>query len=185
MFPRLWKYAINRVSRHCDRWTARRVRPLVRRGDHLLNIGSRDGRLDLLLRRDPGCEVVVDPGHLPLPFSDDRFDVVLLVSVLHHVDDPRTVLEEARRVSRRQVIVLEDVNSTRWDRLVFRAFHRWIQTLPTPYRKWSPEQWSQLAAEAGLREEWSGLVGRQMGYFAPRQIMFEWQKPVVKMRKAA
>jgi SAM-dependent methyltransferase len=181
MFRRLWNHAVDRISRHCDRWTARRIRPLVRRGDQILIIEYGASRLALLLGRDPGCEAVIDSGHAPLPFGDGTFDVVLLVSVLHNLKDPRIILDEARRVTRRQVIALEDVNSNRWDRLNFGAFQRRAR----PYHVWPPGRWSRLAAGAGLQEVWSGLVGRQLGLFTPRQVMFEWQKPAAKIRKAA
>ena len=42
-----------------------------------------------------------------LPFADDRFDVALLITVLHHAPDPDAVLGEARRVANRIVIIEE------------------------------------------------------------------------------
>jgi SAM-dependent methyltransferase len=49
----------------------------------------------------------------PLPFADGSFDVVLLLSVLHHL--PRAivpgVLREAARVARREVLVLDHTRS--------------------------------------------------------------------------
>jgi SAM-dependent methyltransferase len=178
------------------------VRPLVRPGDRVLDIGAGDCRLDLLLKRDPVCDVVpvdVADGNrtdLPLtlfngsrlPFPDDSFDVALLVFVLHHAEDPRAVLTEARRVSRRQVIVFEDVNVTWRDRLVFRGFHRWAewsQNLTYPHHEWPPERWSRLAAEVGLYQRSSSLVGRQLGHFASRNVLFDWEKVSLPARAAA
>src|SRR5207253_11029534 len=90
-----------------------------------------------------------------LPFPDNSFDVVLLIVVLRHAEAARAVLEEARRVCRRHVIVFEDVNLTFWDRLVFRLFHRWLewsQKIPRPFHEWTPERWSALAGELGFAE---------------------------------
>jgi SAM-dependent methyltransferase len=202
MVPGWWRRAVERVYEHRARWTARRVRPLVRLGDRVLDVGAGDCRLDLLLKRDPGCDVVpVDVADcnrtdLPLtifdgrrlPFPDDSFDVALLVFVLHHAEDPRAVLMEARRVSRRQVIVFEDVNVTWRDRLLFRGFHRWAewsQNLTYPHHEWPPARWSELAADVGLRERWSGLVGRQLGHLASRNVLFDWEKVAVEARAAA
>jgi ubiquinone/menaquinone biosynthesis C-methylase UbiE len=42
-----------------------------------------------------------------LPYVDARFDVVFLGFVLHETDDPLKALQEARRVARRRVAVLE------------------------------------------------------------------------------
>lgn len=44
-----------------------------------------------------------------LDFQDNEFDVVFLSYVLHHCSDPKTVLKEAKRVSKKRVIVFEDI----------------------------------------------------------------------------
>ena len=41
----------------------------------------------------------------PLPFSDTSFDWVVSFTVLHHVRDPRALLDEARRIARRGAAV--------------------------------------------------------------------------------
>lgn len=43
-----------------------------------------------------------------LPFSDNKFDVALLVTVLHHTERPLDVLREAKRVAKR-IIVMEEI----------------------------------------------------------------------------
>ncbi|MDZ7675215.1 MAG: class I SAM-dependent methyltransferase [Acidimicrobiales bacterium] len=40
-----------------------------------------------------------------LPFSDDRFDLVLAIEVLEHVDDPDGALAEIARVATRDIVV--------------------------------------------------------------------------------
>src|SRR5262249_20928989 len=182
-----------RVYQHRARWTLRRLQRFIGPGDRVLDVGAGDCLLDELLMKKIGCKVVsvdVDDYNrtsLPLdlydgqrlPYDDDSFDVILLIFVLHHAADPRAVLEEARRVCRGRVIVFEDVNRNFWDRWVFRGFHRWLewsQKIPRPYHEWSPERWSQLAAELGFREHWSGLIGRQLSYFASRHVAYVWEK---------
>lgn len=44
-----------------------------------------------------------------LPYPDNAFDTVLLITVLHHTPDPDAILEEAKRVARKKVIVMEDI----------------------------------------------------------------------------
>jgi SAM-dependent methyltransferase len=43
-----------------------------------------------------------------LPFSRDQFDVSLLFYVLHHCQSPSRVLDEAARVTRRNIILIEE-----------------------------------------------------------------------------
>lgn len=92
--------------------------------DRILDIGSGNGVLcDALKRR--GLHVTpLDVEDLSLldevkpflyngtriPFEDDAFDVALLITVLHHVKDPGSLLAEATRVAGR-VIVIEEIYS--------------------------------------------------------------------------
>jgi len=59
---------------------------------------------------------------LTLPFPDRSFDVVVLSFVLHHVPDDRklALLEEALRVSRGKVVVVEDTPTSAFDRVMNR-----------------------------------------------------------------
>lgn len=89
----------------------------------VLDIGWGWGFYAEPLRRLRNCEVtvldVVEPGFRKapvvtyegekIPFPDRSFDVSLLMTVLHHVRSPEKVLAEARRVTRRFVVVAEDL----------------------------------------------------------------------------
>jgi ubiquinone/menaquinone biosynthesis C-methylase UbiE len=57
-----------------------------------------------------------------LPFSNGRFEVVLLSFVLHHVPDDRkcALLREALRVCRGTVVIVEDTPVTLFDRIMNR-----------------------------------------------------------------
>jgi ubiquinone/menaquinone biosynthesis C-methylase UbiE len=88
-------------------------------GRRLADIGGGTGNYALALARDGWDPVVIDrsPEMLAratekglatitadaraLPVDDEAFDAVMLISMLHHVDDPAVVLAEARRILRR------------------------------------------------------------------------------------
>ncbi|HEX7124334.1 MAG TPA: methyltransferase domain-containing protein [Thermodesulfobacteriota bacterium] len=84
-----------------------------------LDLGSDNGVVSLLLRRRGGrwASADLDPAAVAairelvgdgvyqldgprLPFPDDRFDVVVVVDLLEHVEDDRTLVEELWRVTR-------------------------------------------------------------------------------------
>ena len=193
MASSLVAYIRRRVYGHRARWTARRLMRFIKPTDRVLDVGAGDCRLAVRLQKEIGCEVVpvdvedFNETELPLtlfdgkrlPFPDDSFDVVLLIFVLHHAEDVLPVLEEARRVSRKAVVVFEDVSSSFWDRKMFRVFHRWLawsEKISYPFREWRPSQWTQLAVSLGMQEEWSGMVGRQLGVFSCRHVVFVWKK---------
>ena len=44
-----------------------------------------------------------------IPFSDKSFDAVIVGFVLHHCTDIQIILEEIRRVTRKKIIILEEV----------------------------------------------------------------------------
>jgi ubiquinone/menaquinone biosynthesis C-methylase UbiE len=143
---------------------ARRIEP----GSRVLDVGCGDGALDAWLAREvPGIEirgvdVVVRPAsHVPvepfdgrqLPFPELSFDIVMMVDVLHHAEDPLALLRESARVARRGVL-LKDHNREGF--LAFPtlclmdivgnayrgALHR--------FRYWNAAQWREAFSNAGL-----------------------------------
>ncbi len=48
-----------------------------------------------------------------LPFKDDSFDAVLLLTMLHHTPDPDAILREALRVAP-QLYIIEDIYTSPW-----------------------------------------------------------------------
>lgn len=44
-----------------------------------------------------------------MPFQENSFDTSLLIFTLHHCKDPLRVLKEAKRVTKRKIIIAEDV----------------------------------------------------------------------------
>ena len=51
--------------------------------------------------------VIYDGEHMP--FADGAFDTAIAMYVLHHTVDPATVLGEMRRVSRKRIILVEEL----------------------------------------------------------------------------
>src|SRR5919204_61924 len=63
-----------------------------------------------------------------VPVQDGSFDVVMLLFVFHHVEgweDQERLLDEAVRIARRRIVVMEDTPGTRTD-LLFNKGWDWI-----------------------------------------------------------
>src|SRR5947208_10339688 len=87
-------------------------------GGRLADVGGGTGNYALAFAREGWDPLVVDasPAMLAraaakglrtleadaqrLPLADESFDAVLMISMLHHVDDPHRALTEARRILR-------------------------------------------------------------------------------------
>jgi SAM-dependent methyltransferase len=161
----------------------------LRPGEQLLDIGCGSGQLAVLLRERledlhvRGVETLLRTRtQIPvthydgkrLPYPEAAFDVSILVDVLHHADDPLAVMKEARRVSRRAVIVKDHVRSGRWSHQVL-SFMDWVGNAPhgvdSKYHYFDTREWAGILSGAGLR-----VVTRneQLGlYPGPARALFE------------
>ena len=128
--------AVARYPSYRLRLTEYLARLLPERGPcTLLDVGAGDGSLggvfqtwrpetsvvgvetfvrDRKWRSDAIPLVQFDGDHLP--FGDRRFDDALLSNVLHHTGDPRRVLHEVRRVTRRRIIIKDHLARGTLDR---------------------------------------------------------------------
>jgi ubiquinone/menaquinone biosynthesis C-methylase UbiE len=92
--------------------------------DKILDIGTGPGSVCLLMQRegynltpvdviDQTLSSEVEPNIYSgkkLPYKNSSFDTALILTVLHHTTNPREVLLEAKRVSKK-IIIIEDIYS--------------------------------------------------------------------------
>jgi SAM-dependent methyltransferase len=149
------------------------VAPYVAPAASVLDVGCGEGYvLEELAARGAGELVGVDvvdirqektrPFQLfdgvRLPFSDRRFDVVVLSFVLHHVPDQRkcALLREALRVCRGAVVIVEDTPVTLFDRIMNRrhgeTYRRRIHST-APYGFLTEGEWRWLFRGLGIEPE--------------------------------
>lgn len=99
-----------------------RLLPFLNSSEHILDIGSGNGGLVHLLHKKgiqitpsdisnksifPDITPVILKGSV-LPFKNDAFDTVLLITMLHHTPQPIDIIKEAMRVGKR-LIIMEDI----------------------------------------------------------------------------
>lgn len=80
-----------------------------------------------------------------LPFSDDRFDLVLAIEVLEHVEDPDAALAEIARVASRDVVVSVPREPIwRMANLARGKYFSALGNTPGHIQHWSSRSFSQL-----------------------------------------
>src|SRR3989441_1362386 len=139
---------------------ARALLPWVR-GPRLLDLGAGEGWVAEALRTRAAvwaCAVDVGPFRLAaepyvvydgarLPCGDGAFDTTLLSLALHHAETPEAVLDEAVRVTRGRLLVVESVYRDRVERFwldlldghLNRHRHGGRMNVPLAFRR--PAEW--------------------------------------------
>ena len=59
------------------------------------------GFVNVDIQKGPGIDKSFDFNKFPYPIPDDSYDYILLDNVLEHLDDPKRVLHELHRISRK------------------------------------------------------------------------------------
>jgi len=86
-----------------------------------------------------------------LPFPDNSFDVVLLITVLHHIKDPIEVLREAKRVAPK-IILMEDLHTNIFQKYLTFAMDSFMnrEFLGHPHTNKTKEEWEKVFADLDL-----------------------------------
>jgi ubiquinone/menaquinone biosynthesis C-methylase UbiE len=145
-----------------------RLHPYLRGATHVLDIGAGGCRIAQLIEKTEGIKVtaidVVDHNFtdLPLtlydgttlPFSDDAFDVSMLVFVLHHAREPAELLREAMRVTRSAVLIVEDIPGNVVERALWRMWdnllnHCWHDDVDIAHMARGLNEWQQFISDVG------------------------------------
>jgi len=173
----------------------RRVRTLaaalgemVPSGSEVLDVGCGDGQISAQLANSGkglsvrGIDVLIRPNcYIPvtqfdgnnIPFDDASFDLVIFVDVLHHTEDPAALLAEAKRVSRRYLLLKDHFRTGAIGNKTLRLmdwFGNAHHGVVLPYNYLSEPEWNQAYQRLGLKVV---EIKRKLGLYPfPADLLF-------------
>lgn len=158
-----------RYARVMRKWGMKKIAPILsylQKTDTILDIGSGNCMVTNLFREKGFDITAVDVADLSLipdlhpvvydgqkiPFDDDCFDVSMVLTVLHHCEDPIEVLKEACRVGKRTIII-EDTYKHRLQKWATQRMDYLVNGghSAMTYQNKSHRQWMQTFEILGLK----------------------------------
>ena len=137
----------------------------LNKNDVILDVGSGDCRVCEILKekgynvapldvRNLSCCDTVEPilyGGKKMPFKDNKFDVALILNVLHHTPNPVEIIKEAKRVSKR-VMIIEDIYKNKIHKYLTNFLDSLynLQFIEHPHSNKTDKEWQLLFEKLGL-----------------------------------
>ncbi|MBL0358283.1 MAG: class I SAM-dependent methyltransferase [Chitinophagaceae bacterium] len=135
----------------------------------LLDVGSGDGTISkLMMDSNPrieisGIDIMARPNScIPvelyngehIPYNDDSYDCCMFIDVLHHVIHIEKLLEEAKRVSRKYILVKDHLYKTEFDFKILKFMDK-VGNKPhgvaLEYNYLKEEEWETVFKNLGLK----------------------------------
>lgn len=135
----------------------------ISNGYNVTSIDIYDGSLI-----DSVTPIVYDGKKIPL--KRKHTDITLLISVLHHVDEQKELMNEAKRVSKK-IIIQEDLVSGKFKRKIYSLLDN-LMNLELSVKDnnyHSLEEWKNIFKQNGLSLK---SVNLKKGYFLVNQAVF-------------
>jgi len=147
-------------------WEVSRIVPFLPKKGTILDLGAGTGLFTkaffrLGYRMEPvdiknRSYYYTAPSHIyngkNLPYQENQFAACILFAVLHHTPDPRAVLAEAARVSKR-LVIYEDIVTN-----VFQRFYTYVidsvlnkEFIGHPHSNKTEAEWVELFRKFGLK----------------------------------
>lgn len=159
----------------------------------VLDVGASCGRLSKRIQDEFGGNVkfegvdthVQDETFIPikeyngkkLPFKDNSFDCVLIVDVLHHTLNQEEILNEAKRVSKKFILIKDHYWVNSFDFFVLKIAD-YLGNKPygvdLPYNFLKLDSWNSLFKNLDLKVIYSKKYGKIFNLF--KQVIFKLEK---------
>ncbi len=138
------------------------------------NTSSKVTSVDVMDLNETNLKLTLYDGKT-LPFKDNSFDTVLIAYVLHHCDDPESVLKEAARVCRGNIILFEDIDVDVIEKTADFIANKIINSkdISTPFNFKSREEWFKIFKNLKLKViESKDGAAKEWFYPFAKHIMF-------------
>jgi len=159
------KYLIFRLWLKDARFKLMRIRKYLAHNDRILDIGAGAGSVCTLIQSEGYnvtpldiedrtlCERIkpVIYGGDTIPYSEKSFDKALILTVLHHTEDPERVLSEAKRVAN-NIVIIEDTYTNIFQRYLTYIFDSLFnfEFIGHPHSNKTDSEWKVLFRKLGL-----------------------------------
>lgn len=140
--------------------------------------------IDVFTRGKTYIPVTVFDGQ-KMPAKDDEYDYVLIIDTLHHTLNPQKLIEEAKRVTKKYIIIKDHFCYGKLSACVLRLMD-WVgneaHNVNLPYNYLSPDQWDKIYKDLGLEKEI--IITKLNLYPFPFNLFFEINYHfIIKLRK--
>jgi ubiquinone/menaquinone biosynthesis C-methylase UbiE len=87
-----------------------------------------------------------------IPFDNEKFDIALLLTVLHHTKKPEKVIDEAKRVATK-IIIIEDIYTSNLEKKFIYIFDSLLnlEFVNHPHTNKNDAEWRETFRKVGLR----------------------------------
>lgn len=94
--------------------------------------------------------IIYDGG--TFPFKNNSFDVAIIITVLHHIENPEKMLAEMKRVAKR-IIIVEDIYESNWQKYLTYVMDSVInfEYFGHPHTNKSDKEWKRTFKNMGLK----------------------------------
>jgi ubiquinone/menaquinone biosynthesis C-methylase UbiE len=162
-----------------------KIKPFLNKDDYILDIGAGTCNVcEILLEKEYNV-IPLDIQDLSfvnnikpilydgdkIPFDDNKFDITLILTVLHHTPYPEKIIEEAKRVSKR-IIIMEDIYTNVFHKYITYFFDGLLnlEFIGHPHTNKNDKLWKETFDKLGLkiietRYHSSYLVFRHATYY--------------------
>jgi ubiquinone/menaquinone biosynthesis C-methylase UbiE len=159
-------------------------------GSKVLDVGCGDGKIDKLIMEKNnvdicGVDVLLrDTTYIPvkqyngstLPYNDNEFDTIIFIDVLHHTESPFSILKEAKRVAKNNIIIKDHLKEGLFANCTLKFmdyFGNAHYGVNLPYNYLDKKTWDRYFSELNLSPTETGYITKLNLYPFPFSILFD------------